>query len=56
LCAWAGRYAVKVPMRIHRHDCAKPAHQAEPWLLASVVTISDEPLPVLVAVESNRHR
>jgi hypothetical protein len=50
------RYAVKVPLAIQRHDCAKPAHQREPWLLVSVVTISDEPLPVRVAVESNGHR
>jgi hypothetical protein len=53
---WARRYSVKVPLAIQRHECAQSGHQAEPWLLVSSVAISEEPLPALMALESNGHR
>jgi hypothetical protein len=50
---WAVRYAVKVPLELRRHDCDKPEHQAEPWLLLSVVRIGGEDGPVVASVGVN---
>jgi hypothetical protein len=45
-----------VPLAIHRHECGKPEHQREPWLLVSAVNLRDEARPVVAAIDSNEHR
>lgn len=53
--AWAVRYAARVPLEVRRHQCEKPAHQAEPWLLLSVVRIGEETAAQFVPVGVNGH-
>jgi hypothetical protein len=52
---WAARYSIRVPLELRRHECAKPEHQAEPWLLVSVVRIGEETEPVVAVVDVNGH-
>jgi hypothetical protein len=52
---WAARDSIKVPLELRRHECGKPGHQAEPWLLVSVVRIGEEPAPEVAVVGVNGH-